>query len=120
MRRGSVQVWIDNKLGVTAAAICIGPLSTLTTNRATRISQINWSREVCLGGATQFCGVLILLRVCPTTTTRVGASDWQNSSITVFESDLSWPRAKGGKRTNGGWGSKRGSGSPLGTPHTEA
>src|ERR671935_1830551 len=95
MRRGSVQLWIDNRLPVTAAAICIGPLSTVTTNRASRISQTNWRSEVCLVRSTQFSGVFILLRVCPTTTTRVGASARQNSWITGFDSDLSGRGQKG-------------------------
>src|SRR5439155_882545 len=58
--------------------MCIGPLSTLTTNRAMRMSRINCSREVRLVRSTQFSGVSILRRDCPSTTRRVGASAQQN------------------------------------------
>ena len=75
--------------------MCITPLSTLTTNRATRMSRINCSNDVRLVRSTEFAGVSMLRLDCPTITTRVGASSWQHSSITAFESDSPSPRAKG-------------------------
>src|SRR4029450_10032572 len=102
---GSVHVWIDNRRSLTAAATCIGPLSTLTTNRATRISQINCNSEVWLVKSMQFSGGSILFCDCPTMTTRVGENARQSSSITAFESDLPPPLAKGGRRMKGGWAS---------------
>ena len=108
-------MWIDNKRPLTAAAMCIGPLSTLTTNRAMRMSRINCSSEVRLVRSTQFSGVSILRRDCPTITRRLGASAWQNSVITAFESDSPSTRANGLRRMNGGYSSKRGRASPVGS-----
>src|SRR5262249_23353917 len=114
-RRGSVHVWIESTRSVSAAATCIGPLSTLITKNATRISQINCSREVWLIRSMQLCGgASIVQRDRPTRTMRVGANARQNSFITTSESDLPEPRAKGCSRINGGYSSKRGGRSPVG------
>ena len=78
---------------VTAAATCIGPLSTLMTNAAARKSQTNCRSVVWFVKSTQFSGAGNLRPDLPTTTTRAGASARQNSRITLAPIDLLRPRA---------------------------
>src|SRR5438477_102547 len=100
--------------------MCIGPLSTLMTKRATRISRINCKSEVRLVSSTQFSATSMLWFVFPTTTTRVGANARQISSITRLVNDLPLPRANGCSKINGGNSSNRGNGSPVGSGQRNA
>ena len=86
----------------SAAAMCIGPLSTVIMKLAARMSRMSCRSVVWPHRSTQFSGASIRSFDLPTTTTRVGEQDRQNSSTTALLSDFPRPRANGCKRMNGG------------------
>ena len=91
---------MERRFGVSAAAMCIGPLSTLTTKRARRMSQINSGMEVWLSRFSVLEGGRMREALRPASTTGSGSA-WQSAWASLTESDLPAPREKGWKRMNG-------------------